>query len=229
MSFQAKTDYFDLADDSTIVIVSSDENKSSTVIQARDEKGDVVAQEIVGITTAPSCSYVIKSNASTGEWKIGLPIVHDDKKYTISSIQINTGAGTPPSLQVSGEEVPATSHEDCYYDIPSATVKVCHHAQILWGAFTFTEGTGGCYLTQANYTASGSLTKAQKDGETISYDISEGKIEAALTFVSTTGTKPTLTPGSGWTFTQELTKSEPDSDYNSYTCTLTKNLVHHTT
>ena len=43
MSFQEKTDYFNFADDSTIVITASDENKSATVVQAHDEKGDIVA------------------------------------------------------------------------------------------------------------------------------------------------------------------------------------------
>lgn len=43
MAFQEKTDYFDMDDGSTIIITSSDENKSATVVTAHDEKGDVVA------------------------------------------------------------------------------------------------------------------------------------------------------------------------------------------
>lgn len=227
MSFQNKTDYFSLDDGSTIIIVSSDENKSATVIQARDEKGDVVAQEIVGQMIAPSCSYVIKANASTGAFKIGEPI-GTDTKYTITGITITTGAGSPPSLQVSGEQIPTSSHTDCYYDVPSTTIKVCHHAQNLFGALTGTTYGTGCYLTQATYNVSGTLTKATKDGETIAYDISEGKIEATFTFVSTTGSAPTLSKGSDWEYTSPLTRSEADADYTQYTCTLTKNLSHHT-
>lgn len=224
MSFQEKTDYFNFADDSTIVITASDENKSATIVQAHDEKGDIVAQEIVGQTAAPACTYVLKADASTGTWYMGKPIAVGSKYYTIASISISTGAGTPPSIQITGEEIPTNSHTDCYYTVPSTTIEMCHHAQKLFGAFS-SSGTG-CYLTQANYTVSGGLTKATKDGETIAYDISDGKIEAALTFVSTSGSAPTLSVGTGWEMTSPLTKSEPDSDYNQYTCTLTKNLTH---
>lgn len=94
----------------------------------------------------------------------------------------------------------------------------------MFSAFTFS-GTG-VYLTQANYSVNSSLTKATKDGETIAYDISDGKIEASLTFVSTSGNSPTLSAGTGWEITSPLTKSEPDSDYAQYTCTLSKNLTH---
>lgn len=81
----------------------------------------------------------------------------------------------------------------------------------MFGAFTFS-GTG-VYLTTANYNVSSSLTKATKNGDTIAYDISDGKIEASLTFVSTTGSAPTLSADTGWEITSPLTKSEPDSDY----------------
>lgn len=61
MSFKSKTDYFGLSS-STLLIVSSDENKSAQVAQAHDEKGDIVAQEVYGETMAPTCSYVVKGN-----------------------------------------------------------------------------------------------------------------------------------------------------------------------
>lgn len=92
--------------------------------------------------------------------------------------------------------------------------------------FTFTSGK--CYLTQANYTVGGSLTKATKDGETISYDIADGKIEAQLTFVSVDGSAPSVTPAQDCALTAPLTKSEPDAEYPTYTCTITKNMVHST-
>lgn len=43
MAFQDKTDYFGLATDSSgLVLTSSTENKSATVVTAQDEKGDVL-------------------------------------------------------------------------------------------------------------------------------------------------------------------------------------------
>lgn len=77
---------------------------------------------------APTCSYVIKADASTNTMKIGYPISVGSKYYTVSGMTINTGAGTPPTLQVSGEEIPNNSHVDCYYVVPSTTIEMCHHA-----------------------------------------------------------------------------------------------------
>ena len=77
---------------------------------------------------APTCSYVIKADASTSTMKIGYPIAIGSKYYTVSGVTINTGAGTPPTLQVSGEEIPNNSHVDCYYVVPSTTIEMCHHA-----------------------------------------------------------------------------------------------------
>lgn len=42
MSFAAKTDYFDFAS-ASVILQSSEEGKTATVVQAQDEKGDVVA------------------------------------------------------------------------------------------------------------------------------------------------------------------------------------------
>ena len=222
MAFQDKTDYFGLATDSSgLVLTSSTENKSATVITAQDEKGDVVAEEIVGQTSAPSCTYVVKKDATLTGQKLGSAA----GGYVISNISITTGAGNPPGITVTGESVPASTHTDCYYDTPSCTVEVCHHAQILFSAFTLTGA--GCHLTSANYTISGSLTKATKDGETIAYDISDGKIEVQVEIVQTGTAAPTLTPGDGFTITSPMTKTEGDAAYPTWSATLTKHLVHH--
>lgn len=222
MAFQDKTDYFGLATDSSgLVITSSTENKSATVITAQDDKGDVVAEEIVGQTSAPSCTYVLAKNATLTGQKLGFAM----GGYVVSSISITTRPGSPPGITVTGESVPSSSHSDCYYDTPACSVEVCHHAQILFSAFSLTGA--GCHLTSANYTISGSLTKATKDGETIAYDISDGKIEAQVEIVQTGTAAPTLTPGEGFEVTSPLTKSEGDAAYPTWSATLTKRLTHH--
>lgn len=223
MALQQKTDYFGMATDSSgLVLTSSTENKSATVIQAQDAKGDVVAQEIVGETSAPSCTYVVKSDATITGQKLG----YANGGYVVGSISITTGAGTPPGVSVTGEEVPTSGHTDCYYETPACKVEVCHHAQILFSAFTLTGD--GCYLTSANYTISGSLTKATKDGETIAYDISNGKVEAQVEIVQTGATAPTFAAGTDFTLTSPLTKTEADAAYPTWSATVTKNLTHHT-
>lgn len=101
---------------------------------------------------------------------------------------------------------------------------MCHHAQILWSAFTL--GGTGCYLQQANYTAGGTISRATKNGETVSYDVVDGQLTVNLTILQTDSTAPTVTAGSDWEITAPLNCSNPDADYPSWTCTLSRYLTH---
>lgn len=227
MSFQAHTDYFDLStgSGSSFVITDSNENRTAQTVNGHDEKGDIVAYEVFGDEIAPSCSYVLKSDAALGDIVIGEPIAAGDKKVTVTSVTISTSAGAPPKIDVSGDEVPAsTTHSDCTYTVPSATVKVCHHAQILWEAFTLSGS--GCYLSTANYTVSATLSKAQKDGGTVAFDVADGQIVANVTIQQTGSTDPTFAAGSGWVITSPLTASRADSSLKTWTATVSKYLEH---
>lgn len=183
MSFKAKTDFFGLASGG-VVITESNENKTASTAEGHNEKGDVVAFEVFGETMSPQCTYVLSADTNLSSMKCGTPITgtgdYSGKKFTLGGLTINTTAGSPPSIQASGEEIPSgTSHSDCTYTFPSATLKMCHHAQVLWSAFTL--GGTGCYLQQANYTAGGTISRATKNGETVAYDVVDGKLEVQLT------------------------------------------------
>ena len=106
-------------------------------------------------------------------------------------------------------------------------LEACHHAQVLFNAFTSNYGTGN-YLTAANYTVAGDLTTATKDGDIVSFDIANGRIEANVTIVQTGSTTPTCSAVSGWYETAPLTKTEPDAAYPTWTATFTKYLTHDT-
>ena len=229
MSFQNKHDFFGLAG-SGLVITESNENKSASTAEGHNEKGDVVAFEVFGETMSPDCTYVLSADTSLASMKCGTPIAgtgdYQGKQFSLGGITINTTAGSPPSIQATGEEIPNNSHNDCSYTFPASTLKMCHHAQILWGAFTLSGD--GCYLQQANYTAGGTISRATKNGETISYDVVDGKLEVQLTIQQTGNTKPTVTAGTDWTITAPLNCSNPDADYPSWSCTLSRYLVHDT-
>lgn len=230
MSFLAKKDYFaSLYEGQPLVITASDENRSAQTAQARNEKGDIVAEEVYGETAAPTCSYALSGDVDLTGIKIGFPFTTDDESLVVTGITINTAAGQAPTVDIAGEIIPdsLTGHTDCYYIVPSATIEKCHHAQDVLGAYTLV-GTG-CYVTQANYGVETSLTKATKDGETVSYDVSDGKVTCSLTIQGTGQTSaPTLTAKDGWKVTSPLTMSNPDAGYPTWTASLTKNLEHAT-
>lgn len=140
-------------------------------------------------------------------------------------MQITTAAGSPPSIQVTGSEVPATGdHTDCTVTLPSLTVALCHHAQLLASCATLS-GTG-CYLNGATYTLGGDLTTATKDGEIVSYDVANSQATATLEIVQTGSTAPTVTPGSDWEITSPLAGNNPNGGYKTYSVTLSRYLTH---
>lgn len=182
MAFQAPYDFFGLVTASNgLVVQESSENKSASVATGHDEKGDIVAHEIFGERMSPSATYILGKDYSMPALQCGVPVTgtgdYADKKFVYAGVTISTSAGQPPSIQVSGEEIPSTiDHTDCKYVFPSATLEMCHHAQVLWDAPLNNLGTGN-YLQSANYTAGGNLSTATKDGVIISYDITEGQLE----------------------------------------------------
>ena len=122
--------------------------------------------------------------------------------------------------------MPTATTSDCTYTFPAATLKQNHHAQLLWGVATL--GGDGCYLQQAVYAAGGTISRATKNGETVAYVVVDGKLEASLTILQTGNTAPTVTAGSDWTITAPLNCSNPDADYPSWSCTLSRYLTHDT-
>ena len=135
MSFMSKTDYFDLATKTgTLKLQSSDENKSAQEYDAQNEKGDVVTTVVFGQTASPTCTYVLAADTTLSGVQMGSPDVSiGENYYTIGNITVNTAAAQPPTVVVTGAMVPSTGNPDCYYNAPGTTIKVCHHAQDLFG------------------------------------------------------------------------------------------------
>lgn len=149
----------------------------------------------------------------------------------MNSFTINTSAGAAPTFSASGEQVEDEASGVCEYSIPAFKVTKKHHAQILFDAFEYNKTVSGgttstgVHLKSASYTASGSITKGEKEGVCLTHDIVEGKIECAVEFVQVGNVKPVITPGTGWDVTSVLTCSNPDADWPSWSATLTMYLT----
>lgn len=220
MSFKAKTDPYSIADGTSLVVTNYTGGETASNVEAVGADGSVVAHEVFGETSAPSCDIALKTDITktAGAWKLGA-VTGTTKKYALGQIVINTSAGAAPTISVSGQEVEANATTSCAYSIPAFALSKKHHAQILFSAFELS-GTG-CHLTVANYTATGDINKVTKDGVCIAFDIVQGKIEAQVTIKQCGSTAPTLTAGTGWSITTPLAESNPDADYPTFTATLT--------
>lgn len=112
----------------------------------------------------------------------------------------------------------------CLYQLPAFQVTKKHHAQVLFGAFNENNYGAGVHLKSASYSASCSVTKGEKEGNCLTHDVTEGKIECSVEFLQTGNETPTLTAGEGWEITGVLACSNPDADWPTWSATLTKYL-----
>lgn len=137
----------------------------------------------------------------------------------LNSLNINTAAGSAPAIDASGESVEDKAESKCAFPVPGFTLPKQHHAFILWNAFTLTGS--GCCLKTANYSLGCGISKAEKDGICLTHDVVEGRIDCAVEVLQTGPAEPTLVPGDGWIVTSQLTQTNPDADYPTWSATLT--------
>ena len=223
MAFKTKVDPFGIAAALTnAACKATADGNSASVAEARDENGTIVAHEVFGEVMAPSADYAVTGpiDADDGDIKLGAVTTYKEKRVVLTNLTINTSAGGEPTMSASGEEVEASSDGTCpaKYSIPGFELGPCHHAKILFAAFSLS-GIG-CHLQSANYTASCENGKATVGGTVVAHGVYGAKIECQVEIVQTSSTAPTLTAGTGWKVTSPLAETNPDAEYPTFSATL---------
>lgn len=232
MAFQTKTDPWGISGAGKfLTLVSVTDNKSSSVAEARNEKGDVVATTIYGIQYAPSYEYKVSGSGDLAIPKFGAPVTASmadgtSVKLFMTNWALNTGAGSETTFSITAGSIPSTVTAICPYQIDCGEVEIgpCQHAKLLFSCATLSGA--GCYLQTANYAGSCTLGRPTKDGDAIAAGVTDGRITAALTILQTGTAAPTLgSLGTGWEITSPLTCTNPDAANATWTTTLTKYLA----
>lgn len=213
------TDYFAL-DGASLNINSSDEGVSINLAEAMNERGDFVARDTFEEIANPSCTYSLCDDYTVASLSLGAKI----SDYIVTGITLNTSAGSGPTIEVNGEEVPEGFAQGYTYTTPTFTLKKNHEAQILFSAFTLT-GTD-CYIESCSASLNCTLSRAlDSNAETCAGDVNGGVIEVTATIVQAGEVAPSITPDDDWTVTSPLTISESNDAYSTHTVTLRKSLV----
>ena len=228
MAFATKTDPFGIVGEAGLLECTAvTDNKSSSVAEAHDAKGTLIAHEVYGEQIAPSADYKVKKSGSIEGVKLGNVTTYDSKRVALSHIHIHTGAGEEMTLTASGEQVEDSTDGTCpaKYSVPSIPGSVCHHAQALFNAFAV--GGTGCHLQTADYDFACTVGKATKDGVPIAHGVYEAYGEAQVTIIQAGSADPTLTvpQNSNWFISSPLTKTNPDADYPTWSATLRLHLA----
>ena len=224
MAFPSKTDYLGLAD-TNLILRDCTEGLAAEVAEATDENGDVAAVEVFGEKASPSVTYAVKGDVEKDLVLGAVTTIGEStsaKYYVLTNVTVNTSAGGAPTVSASGEEVPGATPSATFTVDDGLAVKKSAIAQIPLSAFTLS-GTG-CHLSSCNLAASVNFTDATKDGERLAWDCTNGRLVVTVGIVQTGSTEPTITAASGWEVTSPLTRTSPDSDFPTWSATLTKYL-----
>ena len=223
-AFKSKNDYYGLGSLTNVEIVGTTENKSAQVAEAQGEDGFVVADLVYGEKSAPVCEYAVKGDVSLGTINLGTINEIDNKSFVMTEITVGTGAGQAPTLAASGQQIEDNATVACTASLAGISINGLHHAQT-FGAFTI--GGQGAHLTQSNFTATAQVSTAEKDGDIIAHDITDGRITVNGTVVVADNSypTPTLSAASGWVVTAPLTETNSNASFPTYSFTITKYLT----
>lgn len=201
---------------------SSNDGKSSSVAEAPNEYGDTIAHDVYGEVIAPSTEYAV-----TGEIKnntvlitLGDVMPHGEKKIMPTTVTVNTQAGNPPTVSISGVEVEQSATPKRKYEV-KINLTPRSKAQDIVGAFDASEK-----FTQINTTIAVDPHVQTVAGVPVASDASHGRIEVQATMTDGDGTGAiTASNDGGFTVTAVPAETDPDANYQTKAATATKFLT----
>lgn len=227
MSWETKTDYAGLAVANTVIIKSSNENRSGQYLERAGQSGAIVATKAFGVLATPSCDYAIQAakTYSEGDIKLGAVTTVGGKRYALQSIHYENGADQEPVFSATAQEIEASSDGTTRtFDMVGFSISPDEAAAMLASAATV--GGTGCELTKCAIDGSCNVKPHTVNGTPVASDATMGKAVVSLTILQTSTTTPTVTPGTGWELSSPLTCEDPDADLPVWTCALTKPLTY---
>ncbi len=221
--FSAARNYF--GDIAGLVPKSSQDGRTSQVAECPDSYGDTVAHDVYGDVIAPSVEYAVVDAITAQTQFPALGSVHavetggQTVKVMVTTIVVTTGAGNPPVVTVSGQQVEADATAKRTYPVVLANgLKPRSKAQDVCGAFAASDAFSGVTTTFSIDPHIATVT-----GEPVASDASHARVEVAATLVDGTG-EATIEAAadSGFTVTALPGESRPDAGYIERTATATK-------
>lgn len=231
MSWNSKTDYCGLAVEGKIIIKSATQNKSGQYLEKPGTSSAICATKPFGAADAPSCDYAIKGAKSfgAGEIKLGavtsITVGNVTKRYALASVRYENGADVEPTFTGTAQEIEATSDgTQRMFDVPAFDVSPDEAAEIIMSAATV--GGTGCELTHCTMEASANIKIHTVNGVIVSSDVTVGHVVVSLEILQSGDEEPTVAPSSGWDISSPLTCTDPDADFPTWSCELSKPLAY---
>lgn len=201
---------------------SSQDGRTSSVAECPNSYGDTVAHDVYGDVIAPSVEYAVTGEIKKEDVLIALGAVfkHGEKHIMPTTVAVNTQAGTPPTVTISGVEVEAGAKSLRTYPV-NIDLTPRSKAQDVVGAFTASDK-----FTQINTTIAVDPHVQTVAGAPVSSDAGHGRIEVQATMTDGDGSGSiTAAKDGGFTVTTAPSESDGDAAYITRAATATKYLI----
>ena len=249
MSWESKDDYCGLDNStgenapSTILVKTSTLNNSGQYLEKHGRDGAFIAAgcKAFGARSAPSNTYVIAGDATisgTGAAQVCLGKVTpiNGKNFALQSIRWTTGADVEPTLSATAAEVAGATRNQ--FKVPQFSISPDHIAQIPSFQFAGEESAtpafslsaadnanAGCELLECGGEISCSVKTNDKNGAPKAHDVTNAHIVVDITIAQYGSATPTVTPASGWNVSSPLTCDDPDSDFPTWSMSISRPLA----
>ncbi len=218
--FSAPTNYWGSI--TGLTPTSSSDGRANQVAEALNKCGDVIAHDVYGDVLAPSTDYAVTGDFDLSQ--INLGSIHQvgttARRVMLTTVTINTQAGSPPTVTISGVGV----------ESGAAATRTYALAGVLYARDCAQDPCGGLVAstdhTSITTTCSVQPQVATVAGAPVASDCSNGRIEVNVTATDPTGTGTvTANTAAGWDLTALTAETAPDGDYITRTATATKYLT----
>ena len=217
-TFNASVDFFALASNAALKLVSSNENRSIQTASGTNTFGDSAAVDSYGLSAAPSCEYevigTIQHTNAAPIFKLGDVVTTPGivlsgdtaSPLVIGTMTINTQSGSAPRITVNGQAVQASASAPLRtYVMPRFRLTARHRAQdMIYGSSvsetlcTIKKGSSAADpqvdygLDSVNATFPVEFSLAQPKGELANYDIRGGTATVDYSMNWFADTPPTI-------------------------------------
>lgn len=225
MALPPKIDYCGLGSVEGLVLNDHNDNASATYLEKQGGDGAICATEMFGERKAPSNSYRLNDDVSLDDIVLGAVKTVGGKKFALKEFSVTTGGGQPPQVAASCQQIEDDpAYDPCTFTLPELTLKKWFHAQVMSGVSVLGDK---CEVVSTNFKATCDIPLAEDDGEIIASDTANGKIEEQLTILQYGDTVPTVSvpDGSEWVVSAPLSCTRPDSDFPTWTVTVSRALA----
>lgn len=166
--------------------VDNDEAKSKKVWELTDSCGNVVKSGDVDTDGTPSTSYIVDGTITWGDVELGGVV----SSRLITNVVIDTNAGDPPSVKISGEAVGSATEMTGLTPVAINITPTDDNCAQALGSMPATEGT--CYLLKcsANFSCEAVFVPGS-NGAKAKYGIKNPRVVVTAEYQSSDGTPPT--------------------------------------